>query len=253
MGIKSLAGTAGIGFVLWVQGVAAHAAEIKVLCSNAIVPIMSELVPRFERATGHKLAIRYEAGPVLKRQIEAGEAFDVAILSLDVDDLIRQAKLAVGTRAVLGRTGVGVAVRKGAQRPDISTTEAFKRTLLNAKSVGYSGGSSGLFFLGLLDRLGIAEEMKLKLKPVKIGGTAEILRAGEAELVVNGVGVILMADGTDLVGPLPPELQSYVVFTGGVSNTAKEAEAGRALLTFLTTPAAVAVFKAKGIEPGTPQ
>ena len=262
MTVKSLAAAARIGFMLIVvQGIAAEAAEVKVLCSNAIIPIMNELVPQFERATGHKLAIRYESGPILKRQIEAGEAFDVAILSLDVDDLIKQGKLAAGTRAVLGRTGVGVGVRKGAPKPDISTTDSFKRTLLNAKSVAYSReGSSGLFFLGLLDRLGIADEMKSKLRPQAAsqlgdppGGTARAVVTGDAEMVVVGVALIHMAKGAELVGWLPSELQSYVVFTGGISAAAKETEAGRTLLSFLTTPEAAAVFKAKGLEPGAPR
>lgn len=256
MRIKSLAAVARIGFMLLlVQGVAAEAAEVKVLCSGAIIPIMNELVPQFEHATGHKLAIHYDFGPVLKRQIEAGEVFDVAILSLDVDDLIKQGKLAAGTRAVLGRTGVGVGVRKGAAKPDISTTEALKRTLLNAKSVAYSReGSSGLHFLGLLDRLRIAEDMKAKLKPTGVNANpAQAVATGEAEMTVVGVALILMVPGAELVGWLPSELQNYVVFTGGISAAAKEAEAGRALLNFLTMPEAVAVFKAKGLEPGTPR
>lgn len=253
MRIKLLAAAARVGFMLLlVRGIAAEAAEIKVLCSNAIVPIMNELVPPFERATGHKLAIRYELGPVLRREIEAGAAFDVAILSLDVEDLIKQGKITAGTRAVLGRTGIGVGVHKGTPKPDISTTDAFKRALLNAKSIAYSEGSSGVHFLGLLDRLGIAEDVKAKLKP-QPGAAARAVVTGEAEMVVVGVAVILMVSGAELVGWLPSELQTYVLFTGGVSAAAKEAEAGRALLNFLTMPEAVAVFKAKGLEPGTPR
>ena len=231
-------------------GVTAIAAEIKVLCTSAITPIMNELVPRFERATGHTLAIRYDFGPVLQRQIAAGEAFDVAILSLDVEDLIRQGKVAAGSRMVLGRTGVGVGVRKGAPKPDISTTAAFRRTLLEAKSVAYSReGASGLYFLGLLDRLGIAEEMKAKLRPSAADNTVGSVESGEVEMVVVGVALIVMAPGAELVGWLPSELQRYVVFTGGLSAAAKEAEAGKSLLSFLTTPASFAEFKAKGLEP----
>ena len=167
--------------------VTAIAAEIKVLCTSAITPIMAELVPRFERATGHTLAIRYDFGPVLQRQIAAGEAFNVAILSLDVEDLIRQGKVAAGSRTVLGRTGVGVGVRKGAPKPDISTTAAFRRTLLDAKSVAYSReGASGLYFLGLLERLGIAEEMKAKLRPSAADNTVGSVASGEVEMVVVG-------------------------------------------------------------------
>jgi molybdate transport system substrate-binding protein len=216
--------------------------------------VTDELYAQFERASGHKLAVRYEFGPVLKGEIEAGAAFDVAVLSLDVDDLIKKGKIAAGTRAVLGRTGVGVGVRKGAPKPDIGTTEAFRRTLLDAKSVAYSGvGSSGLYFLGLLDRLGIAAEMKPKIRPMGVGqNPAEAVARGDAEMAVVGAALTPMAPGAEPVGWLPAELQNYVVFTGGVSAAASEPEAGKALLEFLTTPAAVAVLKANGLEPVAP-
>lgn len=240
--------------IFLVQIIAVEAAEVKVLSSGAIVPIMNELIPQFERDTGHKVAIRYDFGPVLKRQIEAGEFFDVAIVSFDIDDLVRQGKLAAATRVLIGRTGIGVGVRKGAPKPDISTTEALKHTLLNAKSVAYSKeGSSGLYFLGLLDRLGISGDMKGKLHGT--GGAdnpAEAVAKGEAEMTVVGVALILMIPGAEFVGWLPAELQNYVVFTAGMSAAAKEAEAGKALLNFLTTPASRAAFKARGargIEP----
>src|SRR5262249_19929598 len=233
------------------ENVVSNPAEIKVLYAAATAPITDQLFPQFERASGHKLSVRYGFGPTMKREIEAGEIFDVAILSLDVDDLINQGKLAAGTRAVLGRTGIGVGVRQGAPKPDISTTEAFKRTLLNAKSVAHSGGSSGLYFLGLLDRLEIAEDMKSKLKD---GGTspARTVADGEAEMTVTGVMLILMEPGAELIGSLPSQLQNYVIFTGGVSASAKQPEASRALLNFLTTPSSFAMFKAKGLEPLTP-
>jgi molybdate transport system substrate-binding protein len=145
-------------------------------------------------------------------------------------------------------------VRKGAPRPDISTPEAFKRTLLSAKSVAYSGdGSSGRYFLDLLEHLGIAEDMKAKLKPQPTGNSpAQAVATGQAEMAVTGIAIILAVPGAELVGSLPSELQSYVLFTGGVGVAAKEAEAGRALLNFLTTPEAAAAFKARGVEPVVP-
>jgi molybdate transport system substrate-binding protein len=232
----------------------AEAAEIKVLCNGAITSVTDELFTRFQRATGHKLTVRYEFGPVLSREIEAGEVFDVAILSLDVEGLVKQGKIAAGTRVVLGRTGIGVGVRRGAPKPDISTTEAFKRALLNAKSVAYSGeGSSGLYVLGLLERLGITEEMRAKLKPQPpVIPTAQAVTTGEAEIVVVGVALILLVPDAELVGWLPPELQSYVIFTGGLSATAREPEGGRALLNFLVTPETRAMLKANGVEPDAP-
>jgi molybdate transport system substrate-binding protein len=254
---KSLFNAAVKAFlIVLLQGIVAEAAEVKVLCSSAsaIVPVMNEFVPQFERTTGHKVTIRYEFGPVLNREIEAGAVFDVAILSLDVEGLIKRGKIAAGTRAVLGRTAIGVGVRKGAPRPDISTPEAFKRTLLSAKSVAYSGdGSSGRYFLDLLERLGIAEDMKAKLKPQPTGNSpAQAVATGQAEMAVTGIAIILAVPGAELVGSLPSELQSYVLFTGGVGVAAKEAEAGRALLNFLTTPEAAAAFKARGVEPVVP-
>ena len=247
---------------LLLLGVIAEAADIKVVSSGAVRQALHELFPQFERATGHKVATHFEYGLVLKRQIEAGEAFDVAILSLDIDELVRRGMIALGTRVVLGRTGVGVGVRKGSPKPDVSTIEAFKRALINAKSVAYAKeGGSGVYFLGLLQRLEIAGEMKDKLKPYPTAagrspsggdGSVEAVEAGEADIVVNGTVVIAAVPGVDLVGGLPPELQTYVIFTAGVSAVAKQAEAGKELLNFLTTPAAVAVFKAKGLEPVTP-
>jgi molybdate transport system substrate-binding protein len=232
----------------------AETAEIKVLCNAAIPSVTDELFSRFERATGHKLTVRYEYGPVLSREIERGEVFDVAILSLDVEGLVKLGRVARGTRVVLGRTGIGVGAAKGTPKPDVSTTEAFKRALLNAKSVAYSReGSSGLYFLDLLERLGIGKEMKDKLRPQPPAVlTAQAVATGEAELVVVGAALILLAPGAELVGWLPSELQSYVVFTGGLSSAAKEPEVGRALLDFLKSPEARATLKANGVEPDSP-
>ena len=248
------AGAAALAILLS-QDLAADAAEIKVLSTNAIISVTDELYGQFERATGNKLTVRYEFGPVLNREIESGGAvFDVAILSLDVAGLVRQGKIVEGTRTVLGRTGIGVGVRRGASKPDISTAEAFKRTLLNAKSVAYSQeGSSGLYFIGLIERLGIAEEMKPKLRPQPgTVPTAQAVVTGDAEIVVVGAALVYLVSGAELVGWLPAELQSYVVFTGGVSATAKEPETARALLNFMTTPEAAATLKAKGLEPVKP-
>ncbi len=215
---------------------------------------MNELGPQFERTTGHKLVIDFGFPAVFKQRIEAGEAFDVTIMSPVDDDLIKQGKIATGTLAVFGRTGVGMGVRKGAPKPDISTTDAFKRTLLNAKSVAYGrDAATGIYFLNLLERLGLAEDMKAKLKPYGgAGGSMEAVATGDAEIVVNGASLIISFPNVEFVGLFPSELQRYAVFTGGVSTAAKEVEAGKALLKFLTTPAAVAVFEAKGFEPVTP-
>jgi molybdate transport system substrate-binding protein len=254
MSIGSLAAAAKIGFViLLVQGVAAEAAEVKVMSANPMTEVMKELGPQFERATGHKLVIQYEVAGVVKRRIDAGETFDVAILLPPlIEDLIKQGKIAAGTRADIARSGMGVGVRAGAPKPDIRSVEAFKRALLDAKSVAYSKeGASGVYFLGLLERLGIAEGMKPKLKPTSADTLANAVPSGEAEMIVVPITVI-MVPGAELVGPLPTELQTYINFSAGVGTAAKEPDAAKVLIKFLTAPAAVPVLKAKGMEPVTP-
>lgn len=225
----------------------AAAAEVTLFASNAINAILDEVVPQFERASGHKVTMRLAVASQLRKEIEGGAAFDVAILVGSLDSLVKQGTVAAGSPAALGRSGYGVAVQAGAPKPDIGTTEAFKRTMLDAKSIGYTeGGGSGAYFIRLLDRLGIAETMKPKLRP----GTnmqAAVAR-GEVEMTVNGIVPILRAPGIELVGPLPPELQSYSTFFAGVSAASKNAQAANALLAFLKSPASVAVFKKRGVE-----
>jgi molybdate transport system substrate-binding protein len=237
--------------ILLVVSVSAEAADIKVLSGNGARAAVSELGARFERASGHKVTIRFEVNPEVKRKIEAGESFDVAILNPPVlDDLIKQGKIVRDTRAVIGRSGIGVAVREGAVKPDISTVAAFKRTLLNAKSVAYPGeGASGKYFVGLVDRLGIAAEMKPKMRPLPAAYNVEVVARGEVELVVVVASRISGVPGVDLVGRIPQELQTWIGFTGGVASAAREPEAAREMLKFFTAPAAAAVLKAAGVEP----
>jgi molybdate transport system substrate-binding protein len=180
-----------LAFLLGIQGGPAGAAELKVLSAAALNPVTNALFAEFERTTGHKLVVRAATGPILSKEIEAGAPFDVAILSLDVETLIKQGKIAPGTRTALVRTGVGVGTKKGAPKPDISTVDAFKAALLKTNSVAYSRqGSSGLYFLSLLDRLGIAAEMKAKLKPQDGDNPVDAVAAGEAEMTVVGVALI---------------------------------------------------------------
>ena len=255
MSINSLGAAAKIGFViLLAQGLAAEAAEVKLMSANPMTEVMKELGPQFERATGHKLVIQYEVASVVKKRIDAGETFDVAILLPPlIEDLIKQGKIDVGTRADIARAGMGVGVRAGAPKPDISSVEAFKHALLNARSVAYSKvGASGVYFLGLLERLGIAEEMKPKLKPTPADTLAKVVPNGEVEMIVVPISVILVP-GAELVGPLPSELQTYINFVAGVGTGAKEPNAAQALIKFLTSPAAAQVLKVKGMEPGTPR
>ena len=237
--------------VMLAQAVTATAAEIKVLSTIGVRSVMHELVPRLEQATGHKLVIVYEVANVLKRRIDAGESFDVAILTLAVtDDLMRQGKIMDGTRSGIARSGNGLAVRAGALKPDISTAEAFKRALLGAKSIAYSKeGASGIYFAGLLQRLGIAAEMKPKMR-LAGGDVAELVARGEVEMAVQLIPELIAVNGVELVGPFPPELQNHVVFMAGIGARAREPEAARALIRFLMTPEVIPVIRSKGLEPG---
>ena len=251
MRIGPLAAAAKFGFIaLLAQGVAANAAEVKVMAGVAMREVIAELGPQFERATGHKIAIQYAPGLSVKRQIEAGEVFDLVIIGSDVvDDLIKQGKIAGDTRVDIVRVGIGVAVREGAPKPDISSVDAFKSMLLSVKSFTYApDGATGEHLAKVIDRLGIAEQVKAKIKPNAPDRTAQALAAGEVELAIGATPSLLSAKGVQYVGLLPAELQSYFVNTAGVSTTAKQPDAAKALIKYLATPEAAAVIRAKGME-----
>ena len=230
---------------------AARLVEIKVLSGNGARAAVSELGGQFERATGHKVTIRFEVNPSVRRKIEAGEPFDVAVLNPPVlDALIKNGKIIADTRAVLGRCGIGVGIRAGAPKPDISTIDAFKRTLLKAKSVAYPGeGASGIYFASLVDRLGISAEMKSRLQPMPGEYNVEVVADGEVELVVVVASRISGVPGVELAGLIPQELQTWIGFTAGIGSGAKEPEAARSLIQFFTAPAAASVLRSMGIEP----
>jgi molybdate transport system substrate-binding protein len=233
------------------QGAAAEAIETRVFSSAAPRGILREIAPLFERVTGQRLVIEYAFAADLKRRIEVGEPFDVAILPPDAaDDLVRRNKLVADSRVDLGRTGLGVAVRKGAPKPDIGTADALRSALLASPTVAYAaGGASGVQFHGILARLGIAEAMKRKLRPYPSGGAVEAVARGEADLVVIGISPILYVPAVTLVGWLPPELQNYVAFTGGIGAAAKQPDAAQTLLSLLTSPAAIEFSRSQGFEP----
>jgi molybdate transport system substrate-binding protein len=232
----------------------AQAAEITVLVASAFSPVMTELAPQFERTSGHSLVTKVEVGGVLRQRVLGGEAFDLAILDTpDVDDLIKQGKMAMGSRADIARAGIGVAVRKGAAKPDVSSAAAFKQTMLAAKSVAFANaGASGAHFLNVLARLGIADEMKPKLRPAGGSGATEAVIKGDAELVVVPIPPIVGNPQLDLVGPLPPDLQLHIGFSAGLSPNGTKAEASRALVSALKSPDALRLISAKGMEAGAP-
>jgi molybdate transport system substrate-binding protein len=230
----------------------AGAAEVKVLASTAIKSSLEALAPQYEKASEDKLTITYGASARLKPAIEGGEAFDLAILAAAVTDaLVKAGKLAPQTR-IVARSGAGVAVRQGAPRPEVGSVEAFKRTLLAAKAVGYSDTGAGSQFLtAMFEHLRIAEAMRPKLTRARQGQTSlQALAAGLIDLDLPQISEAMAAPGVDLVGPLPAELQVYTVLPAALASGALNPKGAQALLDFLGSPAAVAVIKAKGLEPG---
>jgi len=252
------AGFAAVVFLA--QAGIADAAEIKVLISNQMKTVMEDLGPKFERATGHQLAISVAGGVrVAVLRVQGGETVDVVItLREGIDSLVKDGKAAAGNVTVVARSrGLGVAVRKGAPKPDISSPEALKRTLLAAKSITYGnpagGGGSAKHFARVLDRLGIANEMKPKtvFSPGGAGaGLGKFVANGGAEIGVHQYHELIPVAGIDLVGPLPGDLQEINVLSAAIMTGAKDAGASKALVNFLRTPEAAAVIKAKGMEPG---
>jgi molybdate transport system substrate-binding protein len=230
----------------------AQAGELALLSTNGVTAIMEVLGPQFEHDTGTKLVARYDATLILRKEIDAGAAFDVAILTTAItDDLMKSGKLVPGSSAAVARSGIGVAMKAGAVKPDIGTIDAFKRTLLAAKSVAYTTeGASGQYFAGLLQRLGIADAVKAKSRLIPGGRAADLVARGEAELAVQQISELLPVAGTELVGPLPPELQNFTVFSAAIATGAKDADAARSLVKFLSSPEVAPVLKAKGMEPG---
>lgn len=225
-------------------------AEIRLFTSNSMHAVLDELIPAFERASGNKVVVSYDPAQMMLTRIKNGETADLAIMGTTaLDELEKLGKIAAGSRRILSRCGVGVGVRAGAPKPDIGTVEAFKRMLLNAKSVAFTqNGASGIHFAGLIERLGIAAEVKAKAATRPGGLIAELVAAGEAEIAVQQIPEIMAVPGIELVGPLPRELQKVTVSGAGVFADSKQPEAARVLLEFLSTPAAARVMKAKGLK-----
>ncbi len=257
MRLRSFAATACLGLlVLLVQANTAKAAEIKLLCAIALQQLMEDLGPKFEGATKHKLTTTIAPlGQALKR-LQDGEAYDVLILpQRGIEGLAKDGKVVASTATSVVVTRIGVAVRKGAPAPDISTSEAFKRSMLAAKSITpgnpATGGISGVHVVKVLERLGIAEQMKAKTVLLDKAGLAGVLVAdGKAEIVIQPIQELVVVPGIEVIGPLPDELQDTVTYQAVIMPNAKEHEPLNALISYLRTPDATAVIKAMGMEPG---
>lgn len=232
-----------------------RAAEIKVVSGGAFKQVLNALAARYHEDTGNTLAITYRTVGQHLDLIRSGkEPFDIAILTpAAIDGLIRDGKVVAGTRTDLAKTGIGVVVRAGAPLPDISSVEAFKRALLAAKSVAYidpkAGGSSGIYVGGLLERLGIAAQVNAKAVLVHGGAVADHVADGEAELGIHQISEILPVAGVTLVGPLPADIQNFTIYAAGIGSGAQDVAAARAVLKFLSGDEAMAIIKAKGMEP----
>ena len=227
-----------------------HAAEIKVMSSSAMKAAYLELVPGFERATGHKVVTSWIPGVDLMKRVSEGEACDLVIMQASsIDELIKLGRIAPGSRVDLAKSGVGIAVRAGATRPDISSADALRRTLLAAKSLAYSTGPSGVYVLGLFQRMGILDELKARSRQIKGEPVGAVVARGEAEIGFQQVSELLPVLGIDMIGPLPPDIQQITVFSAGLHAAAKEPAAATALARFITAPAAAAVIRKTGLEP----
>jgi molybdate transport system substrate-binding protein len=247
--------TAAIASIVGVLGVtspgAGEAAELTVLAGQGVVSAVRDLAPAFERASGNKVVVSFEMGQGLMNKVNADAPADVVTHYPDmIEDLIKKGKVRAGSGAVVARAGIGVAVKAGAPKPDLGSADAFKRAMLAAKSVAYSrSGASGIAAAKLMERLGIAEQLKAKTVLVDGVPVAEIVAKGEAEIGLQQINVILPVAGIDYAGPLPPELQDYVVFGAGVLTVSKAPEAALALVKFMSAPEAAPLIRKSGMEP----
>ena len=224
-------------------------ADITVLCSNGLKAVMDDLAPQYEKASKEKVTVKYDLAANLKRRIEAGEAFDVAILTPAVtDDLIKQGKLAAASKTTIARSNLAVAIKAGSKKTDVSTTDGFKRVLLGAKAVAFAReGASGVGFMEAMKKLGIADQVK-QMPTASGEAVGEAVLKGTADLGILPVSEILPIKGAEVLGEFPGDVASYIVMVGGVNASSKQSKASKGLIDFLMAPAAMSVVKAKGME-----
>lgn len=236
------------------QGVGSNSGELRVFTTRSIATVLEKIGPDFERRTGRQLRITTDVAVRMVRRINAGEPFDLLVAApAQIDELIRAGKIIPETRTDLARSGIGVAVRASAPKPDVSSVDAFKSALMAARSIAYlKEGQSGVYVAGVLERLGIADAIRSKLTLPDTDIVSELVSRGEIELGIVVVTQILTSEGVALAGPLPSEIQSYITFTGGISATARSIDAAKDLMAALKSPLALHVMKSQGMEPATP-
>lgn len=253
--------SAMMALVLSSMGAAAtaNAAEIKVLSAGSLKLALNQLPPDFQKSSGDTVTIDYGTAGAIAGRIQKGEPADVTIVSRSQLEMLEsQGKVAQGSRVNIAGVGIGVAIRKGAPKPDISSVEAFKRTLMSARTIGYVnpalGSSSGIYVAGMLERLGVAQDLKSKIKLVTveadIDGVFQGVASGEIEIQIGQISEIAISPGVELAGPLPSEIQNLTLLAAGIVAASKAREPANAFIKFIASPAAAVVLKANGFQPG---
>ena len=252
---RTMGRLAAIAVLLIAQAGLASADEIKVFSTIGVKGALEELTPQFEKLSGHKLNIIWSTAALLAKRVQSGEQADALILiKSNIETLLKENKIVPGTETLFGQSTFAVAVKAGAPKPDISTPDALKKTLLAAKGVSYSdpasGGASGVHIAKQIERMGITEDLKNKTKfPPSGGFSGTLLISGEADIAVQSKPELLSVPGVEVVGPLPGDMAFTVVYAAGVQSGAPNADAAKALVQFLKSPAAQTVFKAQGYDP----
>src|SRR5215470_17778774 len=240
-----VAGALGLLIVVPVQ-----AAEITVLAGMGVISGVSDLAPAYEKLTGHTVTVRFEQAAAMNQKINSGAQADVAALQPEqVDNFIQQGKMVAGTKTNFAQAGVGVAIKTGASRPDISTVDAFKNAMINAKSIGYSQGGSGLIAAKVMEKLGIADQLKTRTKFIDGLPVAEVVAKGDVEIGLQQINVIIPVEGVDYIGPLPKELQQTVQFAAAVLTASKDKNLARAFLNYIASADAGPLLRRSAMEP----
>ena len=253
--MRLIAWTAIVACFLTLPHTTAQSADIKIILAGGLGPVVSAVKPAFEKETGHKLDITFVSGPVVKREIEGGRAFDVAISQPEIiDEMIQAGKIVADSRTDIARAGIGLSVKAGAAKPDISSADAFKRTLMNATSIAHSKeGASGAYFMKLIDRLQLTAALGPKLigAPAGAGGLVSPVLKGEAEMVI-GTASAIMEPGIDFVALIPDDLQNWSVFSAGLSAAAADPKAAKEFVAYLKSAKSLPSIKEKAMQPITP-
>ena len=244
--------TKSMAAVMVIATTTAHAAEVKVIASAAVKEIVLDLIPAFEKSSGHKVTTIWAGTEAITKRISGGEVVDIVLIAApNIDKLISEGRLVAGSRADVAISGIGVAVRAGLPKPDISSGEAVKKAVLAAKSVAYSSGPSGSYLADLFKQMGITDQIKDKVKQTPSGvQVGEVVARGEADLGFQQVSELLHAKGIDYLGPLPADIQHITLFSAGLHTAATALDAAKALIKFLTAPEAGPIIRKSGMEPG---